>query len=147
MAMNRPLVVVFGKPVTKWGSAQAALADNENMISDLIQSSEDLGYVFYDRTTALGGIHFSIAVAEEMAGRLGFPTCFEFPSISKGDLEAADRPGGLVVANPKSRLSSASAKQSTTFYALSQPSALPRLSKSGHTNTRSNSTIGRKRKV
>ena len=83
-------MVVFGKPVTKWGSAQAALADSENMISDFIQSSGDLGYIFYDRTTALGGIHFSIAVAEEMAGRLGFPTCFDFPSIKEEDRKNND---------------------------------------------------------
>jgi hypothetical protein len=63
------------------------------MISDFIQSSGDVGYVFYDRTTALVGIHFSIAVAEEMAGRLGFPACFDFPSLSKRDLEAANRSG------------------------------------------------------
>jgi hypothetical protein len=141
MATHRPLVVDIGKPVTKSASAQAALADSENTIPDFIQSSGDLGYIFYDRTTALGGIHFSIAVAEEMAGRLGFPTCFDFPSISKEDWKAGD-------GQPRFAPFHCICKAVHDFLRpVSLSSALPRLSKSGLVNTRYSSTSGRRRKA
>jgi hypothetical protein len=85
MAIHRPLVVVFGKPVTKWSSAQAALADNENMISDFVQSSGDVGDVFYDRTTALGSRWHTLFNSRRRRNGCSswFSYLFKFPFLSK----------------------------------------------------------------
>jgi hypothetical protein len=82
IAFHRPLVIVFSTPTTQWVSSQAGDAAH---ISDLIQGCGDLGYIFGRHPFNLGGVTFSVAIAEEMATPLGFPTCFPSPVCEGND--------------------------------------------------------------